>query len=381
MRSVLGKSTRWPTAREIVAKIFSIATIRAALTTNRTQMLVEVKGKSTFGSCCAPQFSFLPCEPTQRDRPPKGDTWLHEVKFDGYRMQVHRAGRRVTIFTRNGHDWTDRFPRLAAELAALPSCIIDAELVATDAHGIADFARLQRIVSKRQEDGLALLGVRSSLCERARHPQHALRRAQDEARRPGSTCKHRGVAPLGVLRGWRAAPRRVRRRGWKASSRSCATAPIAPESRQAGSRSNARRGARLIGSVTSCSSVDNSLARGVSKIGRIAYRPPVCRQQLRGARDERHRKVHTTPKEKPAARPAYLVVHQLGGLLSALDGARRASQGVEQCCRRERFRNEWSVAMPFREPGLGGKSSPPASTSGPLWPSPQGGRGSLPVAV
>ena len=103
-----------------------------------------------------PSIFIPPCEPTQRDRPPKGDAWLHEVKFDGYRMQVHRAGRRVTIFTRNGHDWTDRFPRLAAELAALPSCIIDAELVATDAHGIADFARLQRIVSKRQEDGLAL---------------------------------------------------------------------------------------------------------------------------------------------------------------------------------------------------------------------------------
>jgi bifunctional non-homologous end joining protein LigD len=62
----------------------------------------------------------------------------------------------VTIFTRNGHDWTDRFPRLVAELAALPTCIIDAELVATDATGVPDFAMFRRRVSKRQEDDFAL---------------------------------------------------------------------------------------------------------------------------------------------------------------------------------------------------------------------------------
>jgi ATP-dependent DNA ligase len=96
-----------------------------------------------------------PCEPIQRDRPPKGDSWLHEVKFDGYRMQIHKAGRKLWLFTRRGHDWTDRFPRLVAELAALPTCIIDAELVATDAAGLTDFATLQRAVSRRQEGGLA----------------------------------------------------------------------------------------------------------------------------------------------------------------------------------------------------------------------------------
>ena len=61
---------------------------------------------------------------------------MHEVKFDGYRIQLHKAFRQVIIFTRYGHNWTDRFPRLAAELAALPSCIIDAELMAADAHGM-----------------------------------------------------------------------------------------------------------------------------------------------------------------------------------------------------------------------------------------------------
>jgi bifunctional non-homologous end joining protein LigD len=103
-----------------------------------------------------PSIFVPPCEPTLRESVPKGDAWLHEVKFDGYRMQIHKAGRKIWLFTRNGHDWTNRFPQLTAELAALPSCIIDAELVATDEAGIADFATLQRTVSKRQEDGLAL---------------------------------------------------------------------------------------------------------------------------------------------------------------------------------------------------------------------------------
>jgi bifunctional non-homologous end joining protein LigD len=70
-------------------------------------------------------------------------------------MQIHKAGRKVTPFTRKGHDWPTRFSILAAELRALPTCILDAEVVAAHAHGAADFRRLHRTVSKRQEEGLA----------------------------------------------------------------------------------------------------------------------------------------------------------------------------------------------------------------------------------
>jgi ATP-dependent DNA ligase len=77
----------------------------------------------------APLF-IPPCEPTLRDRLPKGEGWRYEVKFDGYRMQVHKIGRDVTLYTRNGADWTERFPHLAAALTSIPgSAIIDAELV------------------------------------------------------------------------------------------------------------------------------------------------------------------------------------------------------------------------------------------------------------
>jgi bifunctional non-homologous end joining protein LigD len=101
-----------------------------------------------------PRSPFIqPCVPSLRDRLPKGEGWLYEVKFDGYRMQVHKAGDTVTHFTRNGADWTDRFPRLTADVAALPctSAIIDAELVHADG-----FEALHRGAHKRVGDGLAL---------------------------------------------------------------------------------------------------------------------------------------------------------------------------------------------------------------------------------
>src|SRR5947207_5135299 len=41
---------------------------------------------------------------------PAGSDWIHEIKHDGYRLTVHREGKRVRLFTRNGHDWTDRYP-------------------------------------------------------------------------------------------------------------------------------------------------------------------------------------------------------------------------------------------------------------------------------
>ena len=44
-----------------------------------------------------------PASPRRRDRPPVGDRWIHEVKFDGYRIQVHKAGRDVELLSRNGH--------------------------------------------------------------------------------------------------------------------------------------------------------------------------------------------------------------------------------------------------------------------------------------
>ena len=69
----------------------------------------------------------VPAQPALKAAPPKGDQWLHEVKFDGYRVQLHLTEGAVTIFSKNGADFTNRFPRIAAALTELPvkSAVID----------------------------------------------------------------------------------------------------------------------------------------------------------------------------------------------------------------------------------------------------------------
>jgi ATP-dependent DNA ligase len=53
---------------------------------------------------------FQPCSPMTAKSVPPGAEWLHEVKFDGYRVQAHKVGSRVVVYSRNGHAITERFP-------------------------------------------------------------------------------------------------------------------------------------------------------------------------------------------------------------------------------------------------------------------------------
>lgn len=78
------------------------------------------------------------------DSPPESDTWVHEVKYDGYRILVFVQGGTVRIRTRNGHDWTHRFPVLARAFDRLhESFVIDGEAVVLDENGLSDFKELQ----------------------------------------------------------------------------------------------------------------------------------------------------------------------------------------------------------------------------------------------
>ena len=76
---------------------------------------------------------------------PSGARWIHEIKFDGYRVQVHLANEEVKVFTRRGHDWTNRFKKVAEDAWHIKagSAIVDGEIVVPAADGTTDFSVLQ----------------------------------------------------------------------------------------------------------------------------------------------------------------------------------------------------------------------------------------------
>lgn len=94
---------------------------------------------------------FEPCLALLKPTPPKGDDWLFEVKWDGYRIAVHIELGKVRILNRGGHDWTHRFPTIAAAAQKLPvaTAIIDGEAVVMDAKGRSDFSLLQKSLGGR----------------------------------------------------------------------------------------------------------------------------------------------------------------------------------------------------------------------------------------
>ena len=100
-----------------------------------------------------PSPFIIPAQPQLCDRPPHGHGWVHEVKFDGYRVQLHKSDREMVIFSRDGADFTSRWPAIAYALQHLPakSAIIDAEVVACNAKGIPDFAALHGRTAKPEE--------------------------------------------------------------------------------------------------------------------------------------------------------------------------------------------------------------------------------------
>ena len=91
---------------------------------------------------------------TSVDSPPGSQGWVHEIKFDGYRLQLRVQGGRATVKTRSGLDWSDRFPEIAAAAARLPDSLVDGEAVALDDHGAPDFAGLQAALSDGRTAGL-----------------------------------------------------------------------------------------------------------------------------------------------------------------------------------------------------------------------------------
>jgi bifunctional non-homologous end joining protein LigD len=92
-----------------------------------------------------------PALATTVEKVPSGKRWVHEIKFDGYRVQVHIHSDTINVFTRRGNDWTKRFKKIAADAWHLSagSAIMDGEVVAPAADGTTDFSVLQNELKGR----------------------------------------------------------------------------------------------------------------------------------------------------------------------------------------------------------------------------------------
>src|SRR3984957_17430399 len=119
----------------------------------------------------APYPGFIePALATSIDKVPSGERWVHEIKFDGYRVQVHLRDAAVKVFTRRGNDWTNRFRKIAGDAWHINagSAIIDGEVGVPSADGTTDFS---------DRNGR----LRSAVPQRLRLAKAALDRAQDAA--------------------------------------------------------------------------------------------------------------------------------------------------------------------------------------------------------
>ena len=115
---------------------------------------IVMEGERLKGGFAPPQLA------RSADRPPQGAGWGHEIKFDGYRLQLRVEGGRATLKTRTGLDWTARFSEIGKDGHALADCLIDGEACALDQNGSPDFAALQAALSDGKTGGrMSLEGI------------------------------------------------------------------------------------------------------------------------------------------------------------------------------------------------------------------------------
>jgi bifunctional non-homologous end joining protein LigD len=101
------------------------------------------------------RLDYQPCIRTRGTKVPTGPDWLHEIKYDGYRVIVQREGKRARLFTRNGHDGSNRYPLIieAALRNRQTSFVLDGEAVLLGVDGVSDFNGLH---SRHHDDEVQL---------------------------------------------------------------------------------------------------------------------------------------------------------------------------------------------------------------------------------
>ncbi len=102
---------------------------------------------SISGARRAPMPAFVkPCLALLKEKAPTGSDWIHEIKFDGYRIQAHLDKGTVKLLTRQALDWTEKFAPIAKAVATIRAAqiILDGEIVSEDQYGVSSFSKLQQ---------------------------------------------------------------------------------------------------------------------------------------------------------------------------------------------------------------------------------------------
>jgi bifunctional non-homologous end joining protein LigD len=120
---------------------------------SRSKVKSEASARVRSGPMAPMPTDIQPCLATLVDEAPEGSQWLHEIKWDGYRLIAFLDRAKARLKSRNGLDWSKRFPGIASAVAALPvtSAILDGEAVMEDESGTSSFSRLQQALSRTTE--------------------------------------------------------------------------------------------------------------------------------------------------------------------------------------------------------------------------------------
>ena len=135
------RSTRDRSSGEISPRTLEAATARQPMHGRRVSPMPQF---------IEPQLALLV------EKPPEGGGWGHEIKLDGYRLQLRVVKGCAVLKTRKGLDWTAKFPALALAAKALPDCLLDGEAVVMNAQGTPDFSALQDALSEGNADAVIL---------------------------------------------------------------------------------------------------------------------------------------------------------------------------------------------------------------------------------
>lgn len=139
------------------ANLDPIETWQTSVRTKRSMAGIAGKAKRKTGSrrelslppFIAPQLAYL------KEQPPEGRQWIHEIKYDGYRIIAAVAGDEVRLYTRSGQDWTRKFTSITGALRKLKAqALIDGEVVVFGSEGRTSFSALQQALSENDDAAL-----------------------------------------------------------------------------------------------------------------------------------------------------------------------------------------------------------------------------------